>query len=106
MSSQLWLHMAGYLNYISSRYVSISYFVSLKNYAGQKLNNLMWLSMAGEFMSIYFLGYIYLANVSSIDCGYQARVSVKLEYLSLHMYPRFTETLACSMQSRNESLAK
>ena len=41
MSSQVWLRMAVYLNYISYRYVFISSFVSLKNYAGQKLDNLM-----------------------------------------------------------------
>ena len=56
LSIQQWLRMAGYLNYISSRYVFISYFVSLKNYAGRKLNNLMWLRMVGEFMSIYTFG--------------------------------------------------
>ena len=30
MSSQLWLHMAQYLNYICYRYIFISYFVSIK----------------------------------------------------------------------------
>ena len=69
LRSQLWLRMTEYLKYISSRYVLISSFVSLKKYAGQKLNNLMWLRMAGEFMSIYFCGYSYLANVSSLACG-------------------------------------
>ena len=39
MSSQLWVRMAGYRNYIT--------------YVGRKLNNLMWLRMAGEFTSIY-----------------------------------------------------
>ena len=52
LSSQLWIHMAGYLKYISSRYVFISSFVSLTNYVGQKLNNMMWLRIAGEFMPI------------------------------------------------------
>ena len=46
LSSQLWLRMAIYLN------VFISYFVSLTKYAGLKLNNLIWLRIAGEFMSI------------------------------------------------------
>ena len=55
MSSQIWVRMAGYQNYIT--------------YAGRKLNTLMWLRMAGEFMSTYFYAYKYLANVSSIDCG-------------------------------------
>ena len=52
LSSQLWLRMAGYLDYIPSRYVFISSFVSLTKYVGRKLNNVMWLRMAGEFMSI------------------------------------------------------
>ena len=52
LSSQLWLRMAGYRNYISSTNVFISYFVSLTKYTGRKLNNLMWLRMAGDFMSI------------------------------------------------------
>ena len=47
LSSQLWLSMARYINYISSIYVFISCFVSLTKYAGIKLNNLMWLRMAG-----------------------------------------------------------
>ena len=47
MSSQMWLRMAGYINYISSIYVFIPSFISLTNYAGRKLNNLMWLRMAG-----------------------------------------------------------
>ena len=67
MISQLWLRMAGYLNYISFRYVFITSFVSLTKYAGRKLNNLMWLRMAGEFISTYIHAYVYLANVSSID---------------------------------------
>ena len=77
MSSQLWVRMsgyrnyityagrklnnnlcmAGYLKYISYRYVFISSFVSLKKYAGRKLNTLMWLRMAGEFMSTYLFVY-------------------------------------------------
>ena len=68
-SSQLWLCMAGYLNSISFTYVFISSFVSLTDSADQKLNNLMWLSMAGEFMSTYLVRYGYLGNVSSLDCG-------------------------------------
>ena len=67
LSSQIWLRMAGYLNYISSTYVFISSFVSLTKYAGQNLNNLMWLRMSGEFISAYFLGYGYLANFSYLD---------------------------------------
>ena len=53
--NQLWLHIAVYLNYLSSIYVLISSFVSLMKYAGRKLKTLMWLSMAGTFMSTYFL---------------------------------------------------
>ena len=64
MSSQLWLRMAGHLNYILSIYeFSSSSYVSLKKYTGHNLKNLMWLSMAGEFMSIYFYGYGYLSNL-------------------------------------------
>ena len=51
LSSQMWLHMAGYQKYLLSTYVFISYFVSLTKYVGQKMNTLMWLRMAGEFMS-------------------------------------------------------
>ena len=56
MNSQLWLHMAEYLNYISSRLVFISPFFSLSKYAIQKLNNLMWIRMEVTFMSLYFNG--------------------------------------------------
>ena len=65
--SQPWIRMAGYLNYLLSTLVFISSFVSLPKCAGQKLNTLMWLCMAGEFMSTYIHAYGYLANVSSID---------------------------------------
>ena len=71
---QLWLRMAVYLNYISSRYVFRYYFVSLKNYAGRKMKNMMWLSMVAEFMSVYFHGYNYLDNVSFLECQEQASV--------------------------------
>ena len=54
MSSQLCLRMAGYLNYISSRYVFIASFVSLTKYAWQKLSDLMWLRMAGN-LGLYIL---------------------------------------------------
>ena len=67
LNSQLWLRMAVYRNYLSSIYVLISSFVSLTKYAGRKLNTLMWLRMAGEFISTYIHAYVYLANVSSID---------------------------------------
>ena len=68
MSSQLWLRMARYLRYISSRYEFISSSISQKNYAGQKLNNLMWLRMAVECMSKYFNECFYLDNVSFLHC--------------------------------------
>ena len=68
LSNQLWLRIPGYLNYLSSTYVFISSFVSLTKYAGRKLKIVMWLRMAGKFMSTYFFAYGYLANVSSIDC--------------------------------------
>ena len=54
MSNQLWLPIAGYLNYLSSTYVFISSFVSLTKYAGQKLKTVMWLRMAGKVMTTYF----------------------------------------------------
>ena len=69
LSNQLWLRMAGYLNDISPTYVFISSFVSVTKYAGRKLKTVMWLRIAGEFMSTYFFAYGYLANVSSIECG-------------------------------------
>ena len=69
LSNQLWLRIAGYLNYLSSTYFFISSFVSPTKYAGRKLKTVMWLRMAGKFMSTYFFAYGYLANVSSIDCG-------------------------------------
>ena len=60
-SSQLWVRMAGYQNYIK--------------YAGRKLNTLMWLRMAVEFMSIYICGY----NLSS---ELWLRMAGYLNYLS------------------------
>ena len=69
MSNQQWLRIAEYINYLSSIYVFIFSFVSLTKYAGRKLKTVMWLRMAGKFMSTYFIAYGYLANVSSIDCG-------------------------------------
>ena len=47
MSSQLWLRMAWDINYILSRYVFILSFISLTKYIILKLNNLMWLNIAG-----------------------------------------------------------
>ena len=55
MSNELWLCLAGYLNYLSSTYVFTSSFVSLTKYARQKLKTVMWLRMAGKVMSTYFL---------------------------------------------------
>ena len=37
----MWLRMAGYRKYISYRYIFISSFISLTKYAGRKINNLM-----------------------------------------------------------------
>ena len=42
---------------------------------------MMWLRMAGEFMSIYICRYSYLNNVSYLDWIEQARVSVKRGYI-------------------------
>ena len=81
MSSQLWLRMAGYLNYISYRYVFMYYFVSLTKYAGRKLNNLMWPCMAEEFMSIHYYEYGCCANVLFLDYREQDSVSVKRGYI-------------------------
>ena len=69
MSNQQWLRIAEYINYLSSTYVFIFSLVSLTKYAGPKVKTVMWLRMAGKFMSTYFIAYVYLANVSSIDCG-------------------------------------
>ena len=52
------LRMAGYIKYISYRYIFISSFVSLTKYAGQKLNTLMWLCIAGDLISIIYSGTI------------------------------------------------
>ena len=69
LSSQLWLCMAGYLNYISSTYVFISPFVSLTKYAGRKIKNLMWLRMSGELMSTYFSGTVIwlMSHLFTVD---------------------------------------
>ena len=56
-SNQLWLRIAGYMNYLSSTYIFISSFVSLTKYAGRKLKTMMWLRMAGKFMDTYFFAY-------------------------------------------------
>ena len=58
LSSKLWLRMTGYLNNISSTYVFIPSLVSLTEYEGIKLNNIMWLRMAEEFMSTYSSGIV------------------------------------------------
>ena len=65
MSSQLWVSMAGYINYISSRYVFISSFVSLVKYAGRQLNNLMWLRMAG-YLNYKSYRYAFISYFVSI----------------------------------------
>ena len=74
-SSQMWLCMAGYLNYLSSRYVFMSSFVSVTKYAGRKLNTLMWLRMAGEFMSIYLFGYALSSQLWLRMAGYRNYLS-------------------------------
>ena len=56
LNTLMWLRMAGYRKYISSTYVFISSFVSLSKHTRQKLRTLMWIRMAGEFMSIYIFG--------------------------------------------------
>ena len=65
MSSQLWLRMAGYINYISSRYIFISSFVSLTKYAGRKLENLMWLRMAG-YLNCISCRYVFISYFVSL----------------------------------------
>ena len=54
ISSQLWIRMAVDPNYISSRYIFRFSLVSLKMFEGRQPNNLLWLHMVGEFMSIFF----------------------------------------------------
>ena len=61
MSSQLWVRMAGYRNYISSRNVFISSFVSIIKYAGRKLNNLMWLHMSG-YLNYISYKYVFISS--------------------------------------------
>ena len=75
LNNLMWLRMAGYRKYISYRYVFISSLVSLTKYAGQKLNNLMWLSMAGEFMFIYFFGYALSSQLWLHMAGYRKYLS-------------------------------
>ena len=62
ISSKLWLCVAGYINYISSRYVFISSFVSLTKYTGLKLNSMMLIRMAVEVIlnrsTVMYLDYI------------------------------------------------
>ena len=90
ISGQLWVRMAGYRNYItyaglklnnklrivgyrkyiSYRYTFISSLVLLTKYVGRKLNTLMWLRMAGEFMSIYFFGYALSSQMWLRMAGY------------------------------------
>ena len=65
MSSQLWVRMAGYRNYISCRYGFISSFVSLIKYVGQKLNNLMWLRMAVHRNDISYI-YVFISSFASL----------------------------------------
>ena len=62
MSSQLWLCMSGYLKYILSTYMFISYFFSLKKQAEENLNNLVQLRKAG------YLNYIP-SRYAFISCG-------------------------------------
>ena len=65
MSSQLWLRMAGYINYISSRYVFIFSFVSLTKYTGRKLNNLMWIRMA-VYLNYISSTYVFISSFVSL----------------------------------------
>ena len=70
------LCMAGYRKYVSYRYVFISSFVSLTKYEGQNMNTLMWLRMAGEFVSMYLLGY-------ALSSQLWLRMAVYRNYFSL-----------------------
>ena len=47
LNTLMWLRMAGYRKYISYTYAFISSLVSLSKYAGRKLNTWIWLRMAG-----------------------------------------------------------
>ena len=78
----MWLCMAGYINYISFRYVIISSFVSLKKQAEKKLNNIMCLRMAGEFMSKYFLGYALSSQLWLRMTGYLNDISPRYVFIS------------------------
>ena len=70
MSNQLWLIIAGYLNYLSSTYVFISSFVSLTKYEGRKLNTLMWLRIAGylNYLSSTYVFYFFFRFTDKL-CG-------------------------------------
>ena len=68
-SSQLWLRMTGYLNYLSSTYVFISSFVSLKKYVGR--NWTLWCGYVWQESSclhiftrtvIWMMSYLLTAN--------------------------------------------
>ena len=69
LSSETRLRMAEYLNHLSSPYLYSYSLVSLTKYAGQKLNTLMRLRMAGEFMSTFFLHTIIwlMSHILSAD---------------------------------------
>ena len=102
MSIQLWVRMAGYRNYrmyavrklnnklcmagyrryISYRYVFISSLVSLTKYAGQNLNTLMWLRMAGEFVSTYLFGYALSSQMWLRMAGYRNYLSSTYVFIS------------------------
>ena len=58
MSSQLWLCMAGYINYISFTYIFTSYFFSMANYAGQN-----WTIWCGYVWRDNSCPYIFLGTI-------------------------------------------
>ena len=81
------LRMAGYREYISYRYVFIFSFVSLTNYTEHNINTLMWLRMAGEFMSIYLFGYALISQLWLRMAGYRNYLSSTYFFISSFVSP-------------------
>ena len=72
--------MTGDLNYISSRYVYSSSFISLEKCVGGELNNLVWPRLARRIrVYIFFTGAIIWLMFCFFTAREQARVSLKID---------------------------
>ena len=69
LSIQLWLLMAGYINYISSRYVFYLFINFSDRVRGMKIEQYDVATYGRRIHVFIFFGYEYLSNVSSLDCG-------------------------------------